>query len=185
MPTPEQSVAAQLRTIEQSTGRSVAEWAAAVQAAGLERHGEILAWLKAEHGLTHGNANGLALAVRTLMAGGTPSEAALLDAQYAKGKAALRPICDQIVAAARALGADVTVVVQKSAVSLRRGRQFALVEAPSSARVRLGFNLRGAEPTGRVTATTGMCTHSVDLGSVADIDDEVLGWLAHAYDAHP
>ncbi|QTE27789.1 DUF4287 domain-containing protein [Pengzhenrongella sicca] len=183
MSTPEQAAAAQLRNIEQATGRSVADWAAAASAAGLERHGEILAWLKAEHGLTHGNANGLALAVRAAAAGGPASPDALLDAQYAKGKAALRPICDLVVATARGLGDDVSVVVQKSAVSLRRGRQFALVEAPSAARVRLGFNLKGAEPAGRVVATTGMCTHSVDLTGPANVDDEVRAWLTRAYDA--
>ena len=184
MSTPEQAAAAQLRTIEQSTGRSVADWAAAVGAAALERHSEIVAWLKAEHGMTHGNANALALALRNLAGGGPPSQEALLDAQYAKGKAALRPLCDLIIAEARALGGDVTVVAQKSAVSMRRGRQFALIEVPSAARIRLGFNLRGAEPSGRVTASTGMCTHAVDLHSVADLDDEVRAWLMRAYDAH-
>lgn len=182
MPTPEEATATQLRNIEEATGRSVADWAEIVSSAGLERHGEILAWLKADHGLSHGNANALAHAVRALGAGTAPSADDLLAAQYSKGKAGLRPICDLVIETSRLLGDDVTVVVQKSAVSLRRGKQFALIEAPSAARVRLGFNLRGVPPTGRVTATTGMCTHAVELRAVAEIDDEVLAWLRSAYD---
>ena len=62
--------ATQLRNIEVGTGRTVAEWAAAIGDAGLVKHGQILAWLKSEHGLTHGNANALAIAVRDQAAGG-------------------------------------------------------------------------------------------------------------------
>lgn len=185
MPTPEEATATQVRNIEASTGRTVADWAGAVSAAGLDRHGEIVSWLKADHGLSHGNANALAHAVRAHGAGAAPAPDDLLAAQYARGKAELRPICDLVIETAKALGDDVTVVVQKSAVSLRRGKQFAMIEAPSAARVRLGYNLRGAEPTGRVTATSGMCTHAVDLHAVADVDDEVLAWLRSSYDGPP
>ena len=37
------------------------EWVALVGASGLKKHGEIVAWLKTEHGMTHGNANLVAL----------------------------------------------------------------------------------------------------------------------------
>jgi Domain of unknown function (DUF4287)/Domain of unknown function (DUF5655) len=183
MPDPAEAAATQLRNIESSTGRSVGQWAELIRGSGVARHGEIVAWLKTTHHLTHGNANALAHAVRQHLDGGAPSSEELLDAQYAKAKAALRPILDRVIELATALGSDVGITVQKTAVSIRRQRQFAMVEAPSAARVRLGFNNRGAPPTGRVKATTGMCTHSVDLSAVDEIDDEVLGWLSGAYHA--
>lgn len=56
MATVDDAIKSQLRNIERATGRSVEEWVALVRANGKERHGEIVAWLKAEHGFSHGNA---------------------------------------------------------------------------------------------------------------------------------
>lgn len=97
-------------------------------------------------------------------------------------KAELRPICDRLLAEAEALGADVEVAPKKTGVSLRRSKQFALVEAPSAKRIQLGLNLRGVAATERLRSMNGMCTHRVDLTSVNDVDDEVQGWLRAAYD---
>lgn len=181
MTDPKQATQTQLRNIEHDTGRSVAEWAEVLRSAGKQRHGELVAHLKAEHGLTHGNANALAHAVRAL-ATGPVSDDELLAQQYAGAKAVLLPTYEELMAIARALGADVTVSIMKTGVSLRRRKQFALVEAPSSRRVRLGLNLGGTPPTERLLATTGMCTHTVDLADPDDVDDEIVTWLRHAYE---
>ncbi len=154
MADPRAATARQLANIETATGTTVDQWTAWARAAGKVKHGEILNWLKAEHGLTHGNANALAHAVRENAAGGPASDADLLAAQYAGGKAALRPLHDRLVTLARGLGEDVEVVVQKTGVSLRRQRQFALIEAPSARRIRLGLNLKGNESTGRLRANS-------------------------------
>lgn len=182
VPNPAEQTATQLANIERDTGITVDAWSAAVDQTGLTRHGEVVAWLK-QRGLTHGNANALAHAVRARQEGAVANPALLLDAQYARGKAGLRPIHDEIVRLGRRLGDDVEVVVQKTAVSLRRARQFAMIEARSAKVVRLGFNRRGADASRRVQATSGMCSHYVDLGSPEDIDDEVTSWLAEAYRA--
>ena len=174
--------ATQLANIEQATGHSIAHFATEVESAGLERHGQIVAHLKSTHGLTHGNANALAHAVRERLAGGPPAADDLLGAQYAGAKEALRPIHDAVVAQARALGDDVEVVVQKTGVSLRRAKQFALVQAPSAKRVQLSLNLDATPPGGRVVEAGGMCTHRADLTSIDDVDHEVAGWLAAAYE---
>ena len=182
MPDPDAALATQLRNIERDTGRTVREWADVIAAASLTRHGEIVAYLKGEYGLTHGNANTLAHRVREQQSGGPVSDTELLDAQFRGAKAALRPIYDEVVLVARALGGDVEVAVKKTGVSLRRRKQFALVEMPSAQRVRLGLNLRDVPPTARLAATTGMCTHQVELTDVDDVDDEVAAWLRAAYD---
>lgn len=182
MTDPQAAAARQLENIERDTGRAVPAWAGLVADRGLEKHGQIVSWLKSEHGLTHGNANALAHAVRREQSGGEPATDQLLDAQYSGGKAALRPIYEHVVKVAGDLGPDVSVVVQKTGVSLRRGKQFGVVSATSAKRVQLGLNLRGTEPTGRLVAAGGMCTHKVDLTQVTDVDDEVTSWLRSAYD---
>lgn len=183
MPDPATATATQLRNIEQATGLTVADFAREVADRGLEGHGRILAFLKAEHGLSHGNANAMAHAVRELAAGGPAQSDALLDAQYAGPKAALRPICERLTAAAATLGPDVDVVVQKTGVALRRRRQFGLVQAPSASRIALGLNLPEPPGDARVIATPGaMCGYRVDLPDLAAVDDDVLSWLAAAYE---
>jgi len=164
------------------TGRSLEEWFAVLDAASPppSKHGEIMALLKGEHGMSHGFANLVALRHRARDAGPVTRDE-LVDAQYAGGKAALRPILDRLVAAATALGGDVEVAPKKTSVSLRRRKQFAVVEAASAKRVRVGLNLADAPPTDRLQAAGGMCTHRVDLASIDEVDDGLLGWLREAY----
>jgi len=76
----------------------------------------------------------------------------------------------------------VEVAPKKTGVSLRRNKQFAVIEAPSATRLQLGVNLRGATPTERLRAAGGMCTHRVDVASAEEIDAELVGWLHEAYE---
>lgn len=162
------------------TGRSLDEWFTVLDAAGLAKHGEALAFLKTDHGVSHGFANLVVTLHRARDAAPTTADA-LIDAQYTGAKAALRPICDRLIAEARALGADVEIAPKKTGVSLRRSKQFALIEAPSARRVQLGLNMRGIAASDRLHAATGMCTHKVDIGSLDEIDQELLAWLSEAY----
>ncbi len=167
------------------TGRSLDEWFAVLDVAkrddaSLEKHGKAMALLKGDHGLCHGFANLVALRYRARDAGPQTHDD-LVDAQYVGGKAALRPILDRLVAEATALGDDVEVAPKKTSVSLRRRKQFAVVEAASAKRVQLGINLADAPATERLRAVGGMCTHRVDLAAIDDVDDELLGWLREAY----
>ncbi len=67
-------------------------------------------------------------------------------------------------------------------MSLRRRKQFGVVQAPSAKRVDLGLNLSELEPTGRLQTATGMCTHRVILTSASEVDNEVIAWLGAAYE---
>ena len=51
MATVEAAIATFERNIEAQTGKSVAAWADLARAEGLAKHGQIVAWLKADHGL--------------------------------------------------------------------------------------------------------------------------------------
>ncbi|WP_306232202.1 DUF4287 domain-containing protein [Agrococcus beijingensis] len=162
------------------TGRSLDEWFGVLDAAGLEKHGQAMALLKSEHGVSHGFANLIVLLHRSRHAGDSSADD-LVDAQYAGAKAALRPILDALLAEVRGYGHDVEIAPKRTSVSLRRRKQFAVVEAASGKRVQLGINLGAATPTERLKAAGGMCTHRVDLGSIDDVDDELRGWLREAY----
>ena len=125
MATVDDAVQSQARNIELATGRSIDAWVALVKASGTERHSEIVAWLKAEHGFSHGNANLVALtAKRGSVAGGGDE---LVDAMYAGPKATLRPFHDQVIELARGFGDDVELAPKQAYVSLRRSKQFGTV----------------------------------------------------------
>ncbi|GAB2454533.1 putative transport protein [Conyzicola lurida] len=166
--------------LKEKTGRAMPEWIGVVEASGLTSHRDILNWLKTEHGLTHGFANGIALAFRNRDASVTEDD--LVAAQYDGAKGALRPVYERLVAAAMELGDDVEIVPKKTGVSLRRSKQFALIEAPSAVRVQLGLQLKGEPVTDRLLAGNAMCSHRVNVTAVDEIDDELLGWLREAYE---
>ena len=183
MPTdPKAQAEAQLRRIEESLGKTAADVADEVGRKGIERHSEVVAFLKATHGLTHGNANLLAQVVRERLAGGPATPEELLAAQYAGPKASLLPAYQVLSAIAEGVGPDVMKVVQKTGVSFRRKKQFALIQAPSAKRLRLGLNLDATPDDPRIVATSGMCTHSVDLTSPDEVDADVAAWVRASYD---
>jgi predicted transport protein len=106
-------------------------------------------------------------------------------AQYA-GKADLQPIYQRLVTAVRKFGADVEISPKKGYVSLRRSKQFGLVQPSTKTRLDVGINLKGVKPAGRLEASgsfNAMVTHRVRLGAVGDVDAELIGWLKQAYDA--
>jgi hypothetical protein len=176
----------QWRNLEQQTGRSKAQWIALTQARGLAKHGETVAWLKQEFGIGHGYANLVAIRAREAAAGGAPADVDLVAAQYSGAKAALKPIYEALVAAANSLGKDIEIAPKKTYVSLRRSKQFALVQPSTATRVDLGLNLKGVSPAGRLEASgsfNAMCTHRVRIERPADVDAEVRRWLKQAYDA--
>lgn len=46
-------------SIEKKYGCKIAEWADLIRAQGDKKHMELVAWLKADHGMGHGHANAL------------------------------------------------------------------------------------------------------------------------------
>ena len=163
------------------TGRSLEEWFVVLDTHPYEKHAEGMAFLKTEYGVSHGFAN-LIVARHRARDSAPASGSDLIDAQYAGSKGALRPIYERLVAVAAEFGEDVEVAPKKTGVSLRRSKQFGVVEAASSTRVQLGLNLGGAAPTERLRTARGMCTHRVDVRSLDEVDAELLGWMREAYE---
>jgi hypothetical protein len=182
MADPKDATATQLRNIEESSGKKLADFVKLVKAAGVDKHGEIIKFLKTKHGMTHGNANLIAHLVRQELAGGPADTGDLLAAQYAGGKAGLRPIYDKLAAIAEGMGGDVQKVIQKTGVSFRRKKQFALVQAPSAKRVQLGLNFKKPPSDKRIAVMGGMCTHKVDIEAADAVDAGIEALIRAAYD---
>lgn len=185
MSNPDTAIDSMIRNLHEKTGRSLAEWASIARASGHAKHKPIVQLLKHEHGLGHGYAN--LIAQRTLMTDAAHSEVPdLVQAQYDGAKTALKPLYEAIIGAVRKFGDDVEISPKKSNVSLRRKKQFALVQPTTATRLDIGINLKGILPEGRLEASgsfNGMVSHRVRASRVSDIDAELLGWLKRAYDA--
>lgn len=57
MSTVDDATATMIANYPAKTGRSLDEWVALIRSSGRTRHGEIVAALKSEHGMSHGFAN--------------------------------------------------------------------------------------------------------------------------------
>ena len=173
---PDDALATMLANIPEKTGKTLSEWTGLIKESGHEKHGEIMKFLKGDHGVTHGFANLIAAKARE-----TGEEIDLVAAQYAGNKAALLPLHDEIVKFACSLGKDIEIAPKKTSVSLRRKKQFALITPATKTRIVLGLALKGDEPAGRLEAYNAMCSHRVRLESSADFDSEVKAWIKEAY----
>ena len=187
MATPDQAEATMIQNLQEKTGKSLEQWIEVARSSGGEKHGEIVKFLKERHGLGHGYAN---LVVHRLKQGGASAPAPggdeLVEAQYAGAKSPLRPIYDAVIRTVAALGADVEIAPKKTYVSLRRSKQFALIQASTKDRVDLGLNLKNVAPTGRLEASgsfNAMVSHRVRLSAADEVDKQVRDWLKQAYDA--
>jgi hypothetical protein len=179
----EDATATMVANLEAKTGKPMAAWVKLVQAEKLGKHGEMVSFLKTKHGLGHGYAN---LVAHSVAGGGSLSRGDdPVAEQYAGAKAVLRPIYDAVIAAVQKFGPDVEVAPKKANVSLRRNKQFALVQPSTATRFDVGLNLKGVPPSGRLEASgsfNAMVSHRVRLDSVKGVDKELIGWLKQAYD---
>jgi len=182
MATPEEMAAKMKANLKEKTGKTLAQWLKLTQARKGEKHGQVVKWLKSEHGLTHGFAS--LIAHETLKSDAGPGD--LVAAQYAGKKAALRPIYDALVAAVSRFGKDVEVSPKKTYVSLRRTKQFALIQPSTATRVDVGICMKGEPTTDRLEASgsfNAMCSHRVRVTSKHEVDAELRAWLKRAYEA--
>ena len=182
---PEQMAASMVANMKDKTGKSLEEWLTVAKKTGAEKHGQIVKALKSDHGLTHGYAN---LVAHRLLKSDAETQAQsgtdLVANQYAGPKADLKPIYDAIIKAAKAFGKDVEIAPKKSYVSLRRNKQFALVQPSTRTRVDLGINLKGEPATERLEIAgsfNAMVSHRVRLETQGDVDKDVKAWLKKAW----
>jgi hypothetical protein len=175
----------QIRNIEATYGKPLDHWFAVIDASGLTKHNQVVAMLKADHGLAHGAAHRVSLLARQrhdVGAADAPPDPA--DALYAGAKAGLRPLHDALLGEIHALGAF-DIAPKKGYLSLRRRKQFAMVQPSTTSRIDLGLILPVTTPaTGRLESAAkfnALFTHRVRITAATDLDDELRDWLATAY----
>ena len=173
-----------IANLEKNTGKPLAHWIEVVKQSGLEKHGGMIKFLKEEHGFTHGFANLVAHKARQSDARSAENTDVLVDNQYS-GKENLRPIYDALIAQVQKFGADIEIAPKKTYVSLRRKKQFALVQPSTKTRVDVGLNLKGVDPDGVLEESgsfNSMCTHRVRVTSEEDVNTQLIDWLKEAYE---
>ena len=182
---PEEMAEAMIRNLGEKIGKPLVQWLKIARGAKLSKHGEIVKFLKSEHGMTHGYANLIAHKTLESDAGSASSTDELVDRQYAGAKADLRPIYEKLIAAVSKFG-DVEVSPKKAYVSLRRAKQFALLQPSTATRLDVGIKLKDVDCAGRLETSgsfNAMVTHRVRVESPKDVDRELVGWLKQAYEA--
>ncbi len=173
-----------IENLKANTGKSLEQWIAIVHASGLSKHGEVVNFLKENHSLTHGYANLVAHKAKGSDAGSVENKDDLIENQY-KGKEGLLPLYEKIRKHVQAFGDDVEIAPKNANVSLRRKKQFAIVQPSTKNRLDVGIILKGVPPEGRLENSgsfSAMCTHRVRTEKIEDIDDTLIGWLKNAYE---
>lgn len=176
----EKALQTMIDNMPEKTGKSLDEWKKVLSTKGFEKHGQAVSFLKSEHGVTHGFAN----TIVTLSKNTDEAPEDLVAIQY-QGKEALLPIYNALLQMTTSFGNDITVTPKKTSVSIIRKKQFALIKPATKTRIDLGLKLPGIEITDRL-GNSGpfgtMCTHRVQVSSVADVNDELSTWLQEAYE---
>ncbi len=179
----DKAMATQLANIEKRTGRSLAELGDIVRDSGLARHGELVAMLKRDLGMGHGDANTLVHFAKRSSEPPAPAGVGPLDEIYTGAKAGLRTIHDRLMERINAFG-PFEVAPKKGYVSLRRKKQFATIGPATKSEVEIGLNAkddRVGAPFVRLPPG-GMCQFKLRISSAEAIDTKLLAALRIAYD---
>jgi len=184
-----QAVATQLANIEKRTGKTLAELATIINSSGLQKHSELVAMLKSDLGMGHGDANTLVHTVKksdgqSAAASAGLSDSEVLDALYTGAKASLRPLHNALLVELIKLGAF-EAAPKRTYVSYRRKKQFAMIGPANNTQLEVGLNIKELPAHDRLKALSAgqMCNFKVQLSSLAEVDEELLGWIKAAYQA--
>lgn len=179
----DKALATQLANIEKRSGKSLAELAAIIAKSGLAKHGEMVAMLKADLGLGHGDANTLVHTFKQAAVAGPDGDADPLDAIYSGASAPLRVIHERLMAEIAEFG-PFEIAPKKGYVSLRRKKQFAMIGPGTKTLLEIGLNAKREDPgAGFATLPAGgMCQYKRRIASVAEVDAELVAAIRLAYD---
>jgi predicted transport protein len=173
-----------IENLHKNTGKTIDQWIVIVKSQNHIKHGEIIKFLKETHGLTHGFANLIAHKAKGTDADSAENQDDLITKQY-EGKEHFKPIYDKLISEIQAYGNDFQIAPKISYVSLKRKKQFAVLNPATKTRFEIGINLKGQEPTGKLEADkpNSMCSHKINITDIKDVDKEVLQWIKKAYDS--
>ena len=167
-----------------NTGKTLEQWIEIVKQKNFAKHGEIINFLKDEHGFSYGFANLVAHKSKGSDAGSAEDSSELMEKQY-KGKEHFKPLYETLMAEIMKFGNDIEVAPKNAYVSLRRKKQFALLQPATKTRFEIGLIIKGQDAKGVlevIPAANAMCSHKINIESEQDITSEVLNWIKVAYD---
>ena len=87
--------------------------------------------------------------------------------------------------AVQSFGDDIEIAPKKGYVSLRRRKQFAMIQPSTTGRIDVGLILKDEPPSERLEPAAGfnaLFTHRVRVTGIEDVNTQLIGWLHHAYD---
>lgn len=173
-----------IANMAKNTSKTLDEWLDVCKASSATKHGELLKWLKTEHSMTHGFANLVALVkINGPIVDDNDDE--LIAAQYAGAKSDLKPIYDALIEGIDNFKGEYEISPKKAYVSLRRDKQFVIIQPSTKTRLDVGLNIKGEGVTDRLEASgsfNSMCSHRVRLTNIDDVDAELLAWIKQAFD---
>ena len=186
----DEGLEAQIRNIEQQYGKPLGEWIALVKESGLTKHTEIVAMLKSQYGMSHGSAHRVALKAReadaaSIVKAAEASGSDPVSELYSGKKAGLKPLHDALMTVINAFGNDIELAPKKGYLSLRRKKQFAMIQPTTATRIDLGLILKEVPATERLKSAVGfnaLFTHRVRVNTINDVNAQVISWLKQAYD---
>ncbi len=174
----------QIANIEKNSGKKLDEWIAIVNKSPFAKHGELVNFLKEKHGFTHGNADIIVHFAKQSYAGAAGNDTDWIAEQY-KGKENLKPWYDKIMMEINKFGKDVEVAPKKAYVSLRRKKQFAIIQPSTKDRLDVGLNIKGVAASGNAeegAKWNAMCTHRIRVEEEKLINKDLMTWIKKAYD---
>jgi hypothetical protein len=181
----DKATATQLANIEKRTGRTLSQLAKVIKDSGVAKHGELVAMLKQDLGMGHGDANTLVHYTRSAGdAGPGKGSGDVLDEIYTGPKEHLRPIHEALMKAITRFG-PFEIAPKKGYVSLRGKKQFAMIGPATNTQVEVGLNMKDVKGTARLIEQKpgGMCQYKVRVGDRKEVDEQLIGWIRQAYDA--
>ncbi len=171
-----------IENLEKNSGKTLEQWKAVLAEQGLEKHGQMIKFLKEEHGFTHGFANMVVHKYRKSDSGSSENLQDLVDAQY-KGKEHFLPLYNQLVEAIKRFGDDVEFAPKKAYVSLRRKKQFGCLNPATKSRFEVRLNLKNQPIEDILEASkNSMFTHRINLSVESKDLDKTIDWLKEAYE---
>ena len=177
------SFQAYLDNVKAKTGKTPEDFAKLAARQGLEKHGEIVKWLKCGHALGHGHATAIAGVLLRMRAPKVSREARAI-ALFKGDKKRWRAACDSIVSRIRESWPDVEVKVGGTYLSLlRAGKKFVILQPSSADRLDIGVKLTGAPVDARFEAAgkwNAMVTHRLKIEDENCLDEKVLLCLRRA-----
>jgi predicted transport protein len=174
-----------IENLEKKSGKDLDEWIKIARSSKIEKHKALIKWLQDNHELTYGYGSLVARYARQSDEAAEVTSEDLIKSQYAGAKSSLKPIYDAIIKAVKKFGKDVEIAPKKKYVSLRRSKQFAIIQPSTKTRVDLGIKIKGIKPTKRLEEGdiwSGMVTHRVKIQEKVEVDSELIDWLRKAYE---